>query len=106
VGSEDDTSHRLDAKASVIITAPSPASTGTTMVVGSPGADDIWSTTSLPYPIMVSGEKMTVTACTAAALVSGNWQQTLTVTRSVNGIVKAQLVGTAVNVFAPYREVW
>jgi hypothetical protein len=106
VGSEDDTSHRLDAKASVIITAPSPASTGTTMVVGSPGADDIWSTTSLPYPIMVSGEKMTVTACTAAALVSGNWQQTLTVTRSVNGIVKAQVVGTAVNVFAPYREVW
>jgi hypothetical protein len=54
----------------------------------------------------VSGEKMTVTACTAAAFVSGNWQQTLTVTRSVNGIVKAQLVGTAVNVFAPYREVW
>lgn len=105
-GSEDDTTHRLDAYASTIITAPVPASTGTSMVVGSPDPDDVWSTTSLPYPITVAGEKMTVTAATAPALVSGTWRQTLTVTRSVNGVVKAQVVGAAVNVSAPYREVW
>lgn len=105
-GGEDDTSHRLDAYASTIITAPSPATTGTSMVVGSPDPDDVWSTTSLPYPIIVAGEKMTVTAVTAAALVSGTWRQTLTVTRSVNGVVKTQVAGSAVNVFAPYREAW
>lgn len=105
-GSEDDTTHRLDAYASTIITAPTPATTGTSIVVGSPDPDDVWSTTSLPYPIIVAGEKMTVTACTAAALVSGTWRQTLTVTRSVNGVVKTQVVATPVNSFAPYREAW
>lgn len=106
VGSEDDMTHRLAAYASNIITAPAPATTGTSMVVGSVNPDDVWSTTSLPYPIIVAGEKMTVTACTAAALTSGTWRQTLTVTRSVNGVVKTQVAGTAVNVFAPYREAW
>jgi hypothetical protein len=105
-GSEDDTTHRLDAYASTIITAPVPATTGTSMVVGSADPDDVWSTTATPYPITVAGEKMTVTAATAAALVSGTWRQTLTVTRSVNGVVKTQVAGAAVNVFAPYREAW
>lgn len=105
-GAEDDTTHRLDAYASTIITAPTPATTGTSMVVGSPDPDDVWSTTSLPYPIIVAGEKMTVTAATAPTLVSGTWRQTLTVTRSVNAVVKTQVAGTAVNVFAPYREAW
>jgi hypothetical protein len=105
-GAEDDTTHRLAAYASTIITAPTPATTGTSMVVGSPDPDDVWSTTSLPYPIIVAGEKMTVTAATAPALVSGTWRQTLTVTRSVNSVVKTQVAGTAVNVFAPYREAW
>jgi hypothetical protein len=105
-GAEDDTTHALDTYANTIITAPAPATTGTSMVVGSADPDDVWSATSLPYPIMVAGEKMTVTAATAPTLVSGTWRQTLTVTRSVNGIVKAQVVGTPVNVFAPYREAW
>lgn len=103
-GGEDSAQFVLDAYASTIITAPAPASTGVSMVVGSPDPLDVWSTTSLPYPIMVSGERMTVTAATAPALVSGTWRQTLTVTRSVNGVVKAQVVGTAVHVFYPIRE--
>jgi hypothetical protein len=105
-GAEDDTTHRLQTYNNTIITAPVPATTGTTMVVGSPDPDDVWSTTSLPYPIMVAGERMTVTAATAASLVSGTWRQTLTVTRSVNGVVKTQVAGTFVYVFAPYREAW
>lgn len=106
VGAEDSTDHLLDTYANTIITAPAPATTGTSMVVGSPDSDDVWSTTSLPYPVRVSGEKMTVTAATAPALVSGTWRQTLTVTRSVNGVVKAQVVGTPVHVFTPIREAW
>jgi hypothetical protein len=103
-GGEDSTQFVLDTYANNIITAPSPATTGTSMVVGSVDPLDVWSTTSLPYPIMVSGERMTVTAATAPALVSGTWRQTLTVTRSVNGVVKTQVAGTAVHVFYPIRE--
>jgi hypothetical protein len=106
VGGEDDTAHRLDAYASTIITAPAPATTGVTMVVGSPDPDDVWSTTSLPYTIAVAGERMLVTAATAPALVSGTWRQTLTMTRSTNGVVKAQIIGAAVRVATPYREAW
>lgn len=106
VGSEDSTVHLLDARASLIITAPAPPTTGTSMVVGSVDPDDVWSTTSLPYAVRVAGERMTVTAATAPTLVSGTWRQTLTVTRSVNGVVKAQIVGAAVNVFQPIREAY
>lgn len=106
VGSEDSAAHLLDTYANTIITAPAPATTGTSMVVGSADPDDVWSTTSLPYPVRVAGEKMTVTAATAPALVSGTWRQTLTVTRSVNGVVKTQVAGTAVNVFQPIREAY
>jgi hypothetical protein len=106
VGGEDDTAHRLDAYASTIITAPAPASTGVTMVVGSPDPADVWSTTSLPYTIAVAGERMLVTAATAPALVSGTWRQTLTLTRSTNGVVKAQIIGAPVRVATPYREAW
>lgn len=105
-GGEDSTQFVLDAYASTIITAPAPAATGTSVVVGSADPNDVWSTTSLPYPVMVSGERMQVTAATAPALVSGTWRQTLTVTRSVNGVVKAQVVGTPVHVFYPIREAW
>lgn len=105
-GGEGSAVHLLDTYANTIITAPAPPSTGTSMVVGSPDPLDVWSTTTLPYLIMVAGETMTVTAATAAALVSGTWRQTLTVTRSVNGVVKAQTVATPVHVAQPIREAW
>lgn len=104
-GSEDDTTHRLQALASTIKTAPT-GTTGTSMVVGSADPDDVWSQTSLPYPIIVTGEKMIVTAATAPTLVSGTWRQTLTVTRAANGVPKTHAVGESVYVFAPYREAW
>jgi hypothetical protein len=59
---------------------------------------DKWTTTagSWPFDIMVGGERMTVTA------VAGTTSpQTFTVTRSVNGIVKAQAAGTRVRLFRP-----
>ncbi len=50
------------------------------------------STTAVPYDITVGGERMTVTACAGAAS-----PQTLTVTRSVNGVVKAQTADNSDN---------
>lgn len=47
-----------------------------------------------PFDIMVGGERMTVTAVTGTSN-----PQTFTVTRSVNGVVKAQTSGTAVSLW-------
>ncbi len=55
--------------------------------------DQLWTTTSGDYPfdIEINGERMTVTACTGSSS-----PQTLTVTRSVNGVVKSHSVGASV----------
>lgn len=58
----------------------------------------LWTTDSddCPMDIMVGGEQMTVTA------ISGSSSpQTFTVTRSVNGVTKAQTAGTAVSLYRP-----
>lgn len=55
-----------------------------------------WSSTAVPYDIMVGGERMTVTAVSGAGV-----SQTFTVTRSVNGIVKTHATGAAVALFKP-----
>jgi hypothetical protein len=56
----------------------------------------LWTTAAgdFPFDINVGGERMTVTNITGAAN-----PQTFTVTRSVNGVVKAQTAGTAVKLF-------
>jgi hypothetical protein len=68
-------------------------STGTTLVVDTTSGPT-WSTTSVPYDVEVAGEQMTVTA------VGGTSSpQTITVTRSVNGVVKAQAAGALVRLW-------
>jgi hypothetical protein len=58
---------------------------------------DVWDHSDGDFDIWVGGERMTVTG------ISGTTSpQTFTVTRSVNGIVKAQTAGTAVSLFTPY----
>lgn len=69
--------------------------TGTTVVVTFTDVRDAWSTTSVPYDWVVSGERITVTSM-GAVTGSGPWTQTATVTRSVNGIVKSHLAGDPV----------
>jgi hypothetical protein len=55
-----------------------------------------------PFPIMIGGERMTVTAVTGSSS-----PQTLTVTRSVNGVVKTHSTGDAVHVADPsYQAGW
>jgi len=56
----------------------------------------IWSTSGTDFDIVVDGERMTCTA------ISGSSSpQTFTVTRSVNGVVKAHSAGAAVHVYRP-----
>lgn len=58
----------------------------------------VWTTTpaDIPFQIAVGGEVMTVTAVTGSSS-----PQTLTVTRSVNGVSKPQTAGTPVHVYTP-----
>lgn len=57
----------------------------------------LWSTTATGYQIVIGGEVMTVTAVSAPAGTA----QTLTVTRSVNGVVKSHATGAAVAMAVP-----
>ncbi|WP_433114301.1 hypothetical protein [Micromonospora sp. CA-246542] len=92
---EVDGEDRVDSDSSVLTSAVS--SSATTLTVGS-ALIDVWTTdpTDLPIPILVGGERMSVTA------ISGTSSpQTFTVTRAINGIVKAHSSGTAVHVGRP-----
>ncbi len=51
-----------------------------------------------PYDVNIGGERMTVTARSGAGLT-----QTLTVTRSVNGVMKTHTAGAPVRLFTPAR---
>jgi hypothetical protein len=60
---------------------------------------DTWVTTAdnpdaFPFDILIGGEQMTVTAATSS---------TLTVTRSVNGVVKSHDTGAAISPYRPGR---
>lgn len=59
-------------------------------------AGPLWGPEDLPYDITVGGEQMTVTAVAGTSS-----PQTLTVTRSVNGITKSHAAGAAVSVPRP-----
>lgn len=60
----------------------------------------IWTTAGadLPFNVRVGGEVMTVTAISGATAA-----QTMTVTRSVNGVVKSHLIGATVKLDEPAR---
>jgi hypothetical protein len=102
VGGEED--GLLDAESSTL--NASVTSTATTLVFTTPDdPQDTWSTTAEPYDVMIAGERITVTNM-GAVTGSGPYTQTATVTRSVNGVVKAQSAGASVHIFNPVREAW
>lgn len=70
--------------------------TDTTMVVTFSVLADQWSTVNTPYDWAVAGERITVTAM-GAVTGAGPWTQSATVTRSVNGVPKAQVSGEPVH---------
>jgi hypothetical protein len=68
--------------------------TETAMDITTPGAP--WSAADQPFDVLVGGERMTVTAVAGAGPT-----QTMTVARSVNGVVKEHLVGVGVSLADP-----
>ncbi len=73
-------------------------SSATSMGVDTTSGFPLWTTTAgdFPFDIVMGGERITVTNITGT---SGT--QTFTITRSVNGVVKAHTAGEAVSLFAP-----
>ena len=94
VGILDDTTWgRLDNDACTLNEALDTTETGVDVVsVNTP-----WGS-QFNYDIVIGGERMTVTARSGAGL-----SQTLTVTRSVNGVVKSHSSGAEVRLFNPMR---
>jgi hypothetical protein len=70
--------------------------------ITAPTLADTFSRTSLPYDVMVGGERCTVTAATVPA-GTGPYTQTITCTRSVNGVVKTQPLGAEIHIATPGR---
>ncbi len=99
-GEYDRADTRYDARTSTVSTAETTTSTAWQVECTDP--EDVWSTTSEPYDWMVAGERVTVTTMNAAT-GTGPYVQTCTVTRSVNGVVKAQAVGNVVQLADPKR---
>lgn len=85
---------RLDTAGSTITEDLDTTETG--VDVTSPGAP--WSTTASDFDVVIGGERMTVTSVSGAGPA-----QTLTVTRSVNGVVKSHTSGASVRLFTPLR---
>jgi hypothetical protein len=90
---DDATLGRLDTAGSTLTTGVSSTATSLSVTTTS---GPLWTTSDVPFDITVAGERMTVTAITGAAS-----PQTATVTRSVNGIVKAQTAGAPIALFQP-----
>jgi len=64
--------------------------------------DEAWDTTTTPYDVAVGGEVMRCTSVTSPA-GSGPYTQTMTVTRSVNGVIKTHSTGAQLRLAAPSR---
>lgn len=97
----DDVTFRYDSRTATVNTAQT--TTTTVWSVKATDANDTWST-AVPYDWMVAGERVTVTAMSAVTVNSPvSYTQTATVTRSVNGVIKAQAVGNEIHIADPDR---
>jgi len=77
-------------------------STATPLTFSSSDVREHWSTTAEPYSVLIAGELITVTSMGSVS-GSGPYDQTATVTRSVNGIVKSLDAGEPIQIFLPAR---
>lgn len=102
VGIWDDPTFRYDSPTTTLAAARDAVQTSWSLTTA--GRADVWTTNPAMYPLdlMAAGERVRVTAMTAPA-GTGPYTQTATVTRSVNGVVKAQSAGTAVSLADPKR---
>lgn len=95
VGEYDDGVTRYDTVGSLLKSGPYSTTFGTFTVTIPNGG---WSTVAEPYDIIVGGERCTVTNC-----FNSGADQGLTVTRSVNGVVKTHVDGEEVRLFDARR---
>jgi len=95
VGVYDSTDSRYSSDGSELGAAVTGSATSLTVATTS-DTQTVWSDADQPFDIVVGGERMTVTAVSGASS-----PQTFTVTRSVNGIVKAHAAGAEVALFRP-----
>jgi hypothetical protein len=97
-GKYDDGVHRYDSKSTTL--SGGVTSTATTLTLSTINYTDLWSQTSA-YDVMIAGERIGIPAGgMSGPSGTGPWTQTVTgVTRSKNGIVKAQLSGAPVHTF-------
>jgi hypothetical protein len=92
------------------VLAASENTTDTGIVIDTPTGYPKWANDTdhaaeFPFDANLGGERLTVTACTVGTTSGGNWRQTLTVTRSVNGIVKSHSAGAGIDVWdIPYLQ--
>jgi hypothetical protein len=98
-GVYDSTEYRYDLRTSTLDGDHSAAATSLDLTIVD---DESWSTTDPPYDLLISGERVTVTAMSART-GSGPYAQTATVTRNVNGVTKALPDGAEVHVATPGR---
>jgi hypothetical protein len=95
VGTYDGTD-RYDALTSTLTEDLTTTETAADVIATSWGST--WSSTAVPYPVDIAGERCTCTAASTPVASGLNWTQTLTLTRSVNGVVKNQTTGTEVHI--------
>ena len=103
IGVYDDGIWRWDTRTTTL--AAGATSTAGTLALTTVDRKDVLSTAASalnPIDLMVDGERVRATAITAAA-GAGPYTQTATVTRSINGVVKAQTAGGRVNVYDSRR---
>ena len=98
----DDDDTRLDSDSTVTSEALDETET-VISIVSTDGVTDWINTTDdaaeFPVPIMIGGERMALTACTSPS--GATLAQDMTVTRSVNGVVKSHASGAEVHLADP-----
>lgn len=95
IGEWDNTDTRWSAVGTTLATDVT--TTGTSLTV-TPPSGILWTDEDGDYDIVMGGELMTVTAVTGTGP-----NQTMTVTRSVNGVVKTHSAGSAISLASPAR---
>lgn len=103
VGEYDDGVARYDSASTTLKAGVNSTATAVTFRTANVG--DLWSTVDEPYDVFIAGERVRVTTMNAAALVGGQWDQTATVQRSRNGIVKSLSAGEPIHIEHPGRWV-
>lgn len=101
VGVEDDAGSRADSGSTTL--AEDLDTTETAVDVATVDPAEAWNTAG-GFDLLIEGERMTLVSATTATLSAGTWNQTLTVVRSANGVVKTHASGAEVHLADPVHE--